>query len=62
MSAAERSIQPVDCPTIDLDADMGGWSREKEIVVWVLKALALGEKTRGWQVNESGFRLAESSA
>ena len=23
MSAAERSIQPVDCPTIDLDGDMG---------------------------------------
>jgi hypothetical protein len=39
-----------------------GWSRVKEMVVWVLKALPLGEKSRGWQVNESGFRVAESSA
>ena len=47
---------------IDLDGDTGGWYRVKEMAVWVLKLLLAGEKTRGWQVNESGFKLAESSA
>ena len=36
-----------------------GWSRVKEMVVWVLKLLLAGEKTRGWQVNESGFKWAD---
>ena len=39
-----------------------GWYRVKEMAVWVLKLLLAGEKTRGWQINESGFKLAESSA
>jgi hypothetical protein len=34
-----------------------GWSGVKEIVVWGLKLLPLGEKTRGWQVNESGLQI-----
>ena len=40
---------------------MGYGARVKEIVVCA-KTVAFGGEDHSWQVNESGFKLAESSA
>ena len=47
---------------IDLDGDVSWLVQGEEMVVWVQELLLAGEKTRGWLVNESGFKLAEFSA